>query len=500
VRRPPQRSSNNNFDAAGSQYSSQLRQPRGSLFLLPRPRQGGAGELEEDVGDSDDNNDVEGGTLSTSSLGRNHRLSFLGLLAPQSSGAGPAVQHLVRMSSQPPTRYGYGLSSSTSSRGGGTGSGATKPKPFLSMSLLKLNEILPAYCRALVDPAQGPAKACSMLDSSLATATSWSPSSSPSARRSGENETKAMERRREKLLSNGSSPTSGSFLQWLAPPTSTAQTSSSFLSARATSSSPPSSNSAMAMEGEWESYTAPFFLLAAADILYFDMNHCFHRQEEASTPDSPQEAAALSKLYRRIINDILRVKEVLCDPLLSKPTEGEAAEGALRDVKSSDAANLSAAATTASPGLVSSSVQRSTGAARTLSATLERLVAVCRIRSQLVAFQCQLFASAATFVHGAADSESDRDVANAGDGSGHAHPTKAIPSSQVSPSSCLREALQAVVRILQTLPVSPEQSSESKKDEDSSFFGAHILYQSTVRECHKWKYCLEAACGLDRCR
>jgi hypothetical protein len=484
VRRPPQRNNHNNFEDASSA------QPRRQSLLLVRRNQQGNFEEDDDVGSDDHGDYEEGGVmLSTSSLGRNRRLSFLGLLAPQQSG-GASSQHLVRMASQPPARYGV----LTSSRGSSSSTAAihpapTKPKPFLSMSLLKLNEVVPAYCRALADPDQGAAKACAMLDASVATATTtWSPSSSPSApRRSGDGQTQTSKRGDRVPSSSGSSPP---FLNWLTPTSaSTSQRSkSSFLSAKSALSSmspPSSSNSAMAMEGEWDSYTAPFFLVAAADILYYDMNHCFHRHhhegEDSGGGDAPHAAAAaLSRLYLRIVDDVVRLQQILCDPLLDKPTQGEAAA--------------------ASAGLVPASVQRSADAARSLSETLEWLVAACRIRSQLVNLQCRLFASAATFVNSAAaDAENDRDVANAGQQN---EDENAVPTQtsqpHISPSSCLADALHAVNRILQALPV---PTSEARRNEDSSpLSGAQILYQATIRECRKWKYCLEAACGLDRCR
>jgi hypothetical protein len=345
-----------------------------------------------------------------------------------------------------------------------------------------------------------------MLDASVATATTtWSPSSSPNApRRFGDDQTQTSKRGDRVPSSSGSSPP---FLNWLAPTAaSTSQRSkNSFLSARSalSSMSPPSStNSAMAMEGEWESYTAPFFLVAAADILYHDMNHCFHRHHYegedsggARMPggDAPHAAVAealpaLSRLYLRIVDDVVRLQQILCDPLLDKPTQGD---------------RTAAAAPAASAGLVSASVQRSADTARSLSETLELLVAVCRIRSQLVNLQCRLFASAATFVHSAADAdaENDRDGAHAGqqneNENENAAPTQAS-QPHISPSSCLADASNAVNRILQAPPV---PNIEASGDEDSTApSGAQILYQSTIKECHKWKYCLEAACGLDRCR
>jgi hypothetical protein len=504
VRRPPQRNNHNNFEEAGTAAE----QPRRQSLLLVRP----SPNFENDDGRGDDHGDCEEGgvVLSTSSLGRNRRLSFLGLLAPQSGGASSHL--LVRMSSQPPARYGVSASSQGSTTTAINPPPPTKPKPFLSMSLLKLNAIVPAYCRALVDPDQqgggDASQACSMLDASVATATTtWSPSSSPTAPRlPGDDQTQAKKRGDRVPSSSGSSPP---FLNWLTPTSaSTSQRSkNSFLSAKSalsTMSPPSSSNSAMAMEGEWDSYTAPFFLVAAADILYHDMNHCFHRrhhheEEDSGGGDSPHAAAAaalpaLSRLYLRIVDDIVRLQQILCDPLLDKPTEKETAS------------RKAAAAPAASPGLVvPSSVQRSADAARSLSATLELLAAACRIRSQLVSLQCRLFASAASFVPSAADAdaENDRDVANAGQQNENENENEnAVPAQtsqpHISPSSCLADALHAVNRVLQALPAT---TSEARRIEDSTApSGAQILYQATIRECHKWKYCLEAACGLDRCR
>jgi len=77
-------------------------------------------------------------------------------------------------------------------------------------------------------------------------------------------------------------------------------------------SSPPTRNfimdSAMALEREWERYTMPLQLLAAAEALYANLHHA----------QDAYLANQLEGLYRWISDDLTLVKETLCDSVVTR--------------------------------------------------------------------------------------------------------------------------------------------------------------------------------------
>ena len=130
------------------------------------------------------------------------------------------------------------------------------------MFLLRLDEVLPRYCELLSDASLVHCQeAAKILDSSVATA-SLSPASS----------------------SNSSSPN------------------------LIRQHSPPKSEHALALEGEWETYVSPLMLLTGAEALYGQM-----------------ELRNLTNFYKTIQTDLQIVKERLCDPWLATTTTTSAA-------------------------------------------------------------------------------------------------------------------------------------------------------------------------------
>lgn len=162
--------------------------------------------------------------------------------------------------------------------------------PVLTLALLKLDEQMSTYCRLLADPSpENAQQACSLLDSSVATA---SPNSSPrTPARSSPN------------VSNRSP-----IRNWL--------------NGGGTGEYPSNvsvSTSALALEGEWEQFVLPLFLLAGAEAIYAGLGHA-----------QVQVASNLFGLYQRIAKDLQLVRGTLCDPfLLLQPIEHSAATPAL---------------------------------------------------------------------------------------------------------------------------------------------------------------------------
>jgi hypothetical protein len=171
---------------------------------------------------------------------------------------------------------------------------AVVAKPFLTLALIKLDELLPGFLNHLSHPTfQSVTKACSLLDSSIGAPASIS---SPHTNRNNH------------TSSPGGSPNSplGLFRFFSSSPSSSSPRSSNHSSP---CSSPSSSPSAMALEGEWEGLvTAPLWLLAAAEVLAADLYHL----------TAGETACALLKgLYQRCTQDLFRLQRLLCDPILA---------------------------------------------------------------------------------------------------------------------------------------------------------------------------------------
>jgi hypothetical protein len=165
--------------------------------------------------------------------------------------------------------------------------------PVLTLALLKLDEQMSTYCRLLADPSlENSQQACSLLDSSVATA---SPASSPRC--------------------PSTSPMSPSNASHRSPIRN-------WLTGGGTGESPSNASvsiSALALEGEWEKFAMPLFLLAGAEAIYAGLGHA-----------QVQVASNLFGLYQRIAQDLQVARETLCDPFLHlRPHEHSAATPAL---------------------------------------------------------------------------------------------------------------------------------------------------------------------------
>jgi len=206
---------------------------------------------------------------------------------------------------------------------------APKPTqaPFLSLALLRLEAILVDFCETLNHPSHhNAAKACALLDSSIATA------GSPANSRCNSPKPNNYSPR---------SPPKSPLLNWLSSsshkPTQTSP-----------QHSPTVAASALALEGEWETYISPFLLLAGAEVLYADLRHC---QDPAKSP-------VLQAIYQRTVSDMLLAKQMLCDPLL----------GTIQTTSYTEAAS-------------------------SLSMCIAGLTAICTCRCQLLELQASLFAA-----------------------------------------------------------------------------------------------------------
>jgi hypothetical protein len=341
---------------------------------------------------------------------------------------------------------------------------------------------MPDYCEALVDPSHAnAAKACAFLDSSVATA---SPSNSPNrnshspsrffhaaqhARSSSSSRSSSFRQHGPSFSaahaanSNStstsnrmpSSPGTSKLLQWLTASNSSTPSQSSYTLGG--TGMPSSSSSAMALEGEWQTYAAPFELLAGAEVLYADMMvQESGKQQQSAAADA---SIALQGLYQRIVQDLVRVEENLCTVFLDM--EAISAESSSFGEK-----------------------------ALSLSLSLKTLTTLCTVRCQWLELSSGLFVE----------------------------PSSSSVTEQ-QPPLLLGDVADGVSAILATTLASSSPSATSAtahtpvgdnhKDENESpnartmtlqTCAAHVLLEALIRELQAWKYALESMSALERCQ
>jgi hypothetical protein len=220
---------------------------------------------------------------------------------------------------------------------------------------------------------------------------------------------------------------------------------------------PSSSSSAMALEGEWQTYAAPFELLAGAEVLYADMMvQESGKQQQSAAADA---SIALQGLYQRIVQDLVRVEENLCTVFLDM--EAISAESSSFGEK-----------------------------ALSLSLSLKTLTTLCTVRCQWLELSSGLFVE----------------------------PSSSSVTEQ-QPPLLLGDVADGVSAILATTLASSSPSATSAtahtpvgdnhKDENESpnartmtlqTCAAHVLLEALIRELQAWKYALEAMSALERCQ
>lgn len=458
--------------------------------------------------------------LSTSSVGRN-QLPFLRLLNPTTTASGNALYG---------TSSNYGgrrasATAATASAGTTTSSPPrttiTTQQPFLIIALRTLNDALPEFCRLLSDPTQA-AKACAVLDASVATAGSNSPSSTrratsplhagttgthpapPSSHPARTTATTTTTSSSTSPASGGTSPIMSNLLQWLTSTSEQAHSrfkgsggGSGFGSTSDSHHRRPSSPtpSALALEGEWEPYVAPLFLLAAAEAWYADLKHVedsgaagHHNNDNNDGTHESDDPSPLALLYRRISTDLTLVKDVLCGPFLLASS--------LHGISRASSDPISSSPLPSPPQSSPSTLSQSVAAAKSLASTLDGLSEVCACRVQLIEAHGEWFASSGrngsnggaggTSTFGS-QSSSNAAVALRSVHSGDGFTTPSLGSSR---SGVLAEGA-ALVATLGRIDSAGSDASDN---------GAQPLRAALKKECKNWEHCLEAALALDRCR
>jgi hypothetical protein len=329
-----------------------------------------------------------------------------------------------------------------------------QPPPFLTIALVKLTEVLPAYSDLL---AAGPsytnaARACSVLDGVIATA---SPSSSPVVGKTG-----PRHHPQYPIPPHQQRPTSPlSFSYWL----------STKPSALASNSNSTSSSSAMALEGEWETLVSPFLLLASAEAMTADLEHWRAVTSSSSGNKSPDDVAnivpvspavSLTGLYQRVNQDFALMQDVLCEPFLRSPHES------------------------AAPVPMSATQQLHSQSAVVLASAIKLLSIAVNVRCQLVDLQVSLFGIGCI-----TSNPSTTDETN--------------DNSMERPT--LTEAALAVTLFLQTIETAQgdiehidQPGAEQGVTEQWPLVGP--ILTNLVKELQAWKYCIETIAALERCR
>jgi hypothetical protein len=329
------------------------------------------------------------------------------------------------------------------------------------MALVKLEGLMPAYCDALVDPSHAnAAKACAFLDSSVATA---SPSNSP--KRNSQSPTRFFHAAQQRAGSHNNSrststssrmsasPRSSKLLQWLTASDSYAPSATPSSYTPGGTGLPSSSSSAMALEGEWQTYAAPFELLAGAEVLYADM------MVQESGKQQPSAAAAnasvaLQGLYQRIVQDLVRVEENLCAVFF--------------DLSSSFGEK-----------------------ALSLSLSLKTLTTLCTVRCQWLELSSGLFVEPASSSSSRTEQQPPLLLGDVAEGvSAILATTIASSAASTSPT-----AHTSAGNKVETEP--PNRKPKTKTLETCA---AHVLLEAQIRELRAWKYALEAMSALERCR
>ena len=204
--------------------------------------------------------------------------------------------------------------------------GARTSTPFLTLAQAKLDKILPQFLLYLSKPTfESATKACALFDSSIVPQSSSNrnqnePPADPAASLpfgNDRNDHVVASSPTNSLLSDASvlaTSTSSPLVllkEWISSPGNSDHSTPHSSRQSSPCSASPSTPSAQAVEGEWDNLVAaPFWLLAAAEVLWADLYHL----------DDPD---AVKGLFQRCSQDIFRLQRLMCDPILAAVDSSE---------------------------------------------------------------------------------------------------------------------------------------------------------------------------------
>jgi len=362
--------------------------------------------------------------------------------------------------------------------------------PFLTVVLLKLHKVLPVFVRRFTEPTKAAAsQACAVLDSTVSTATSGSsPAAASGSCSSPKQQSSSWSPYAEKNQQPPSSPLSLKY--WMSSP-----------------SEPPHSptSSALALEGEFESFVAPFLLLAGAEVLMANLQHLqpsSRRRSKTNNNNNTTTATAaavdsLSGLYQHVSQDLVHTRDVLCEPFLRNSSDSV---GGLEQ-KPDDSSHYAA------------------DAAHAVAATLEQLLLVTGVRGQLIDLQAAVFGGVVLLLPPQPGSKQDVGDNESTKSKGKGDPLVAADdSNNGEPSSILgmAQAAAAVTILLQTVEVAAaatamttvpdgmalqnvpanKAKTEVKQEKETAL----PIVSNLLEELAAWKYCFESCAALEKCQ
>ena len=365
--------------------------------------------------------------------------------------------------------------------------------PFLTVVLLKLHQVLPVYVRRFTEPTKAAAsQACAVLDATVSTATSSaSPAAASGSCSSPKQQSSSWSPYDDRNQQPPSSPLSLKY--WMSSPSANQQ------------QQPPHSptSSALALEGEFESFVAPFLLLAGAEVLMANLQHLqpsSRRRSKTNNNNKTTTATAaavssLSGLYQRVSQDLVHTRDVLCEPFLRSSNDS----GGGLEPQHDDS-------------------HYAADAAHAVAATLEQLLLVTSVRGQLIDLQAAVFGGVVLLLPPPSSNQNVGDDEN-NKSNGKGDPLGADDSNNGEPSSILgmAQAAAAVTILLQTVevaaaatatttvpdvmarqdePANIEASTEVKQEKETPM----PIVSNLLEELAAWKYCFESCAALEKCQ
>lgn len=394
------------------------------------------------------------------------------------------------------------------------------PPPFLTVVLIKLTKVLPDFCRLLVaaeppdssknnknnkdkDSASAAtnsiaaaSQACSVLDSTVATATHNSNHSASPASVSSHGPGSAK--------FDTSSPSSEPGV-WPSAAKPTSPLSLKFWMSPASHAPLSPTTTALALEGEFESFASPFLLLAGAEVLTADLVH-LQQLHSSSTKDAPAKsdsddaASSLAGLYQRIAADLERTEAVLCEPFLRQHQHDTIDHHHHQQDQSNEE---------------TTSHSYYADAAAAVAVSLRWLVLVATVRGQLLDVQRAVFVGDRNAQESSSSPSNKLDLAQAAAAVMLLH--QAVATATVAAPNLPPLPELPLISIAsadddnddesgrQGSPDDPGHDAENKKDvnkedRDAVEPAAMPIVNNLLKELSAWKYCFEACAALERCQ
>ena len=391
--------------------------------------------------------------------------------------------------------------------------------PFLTMVLMKIDQLLFNYCQYLSHPSHVNATlACclfeSMTGSNMMMNRNTAAKSSTICMNSNDKSTTAplaVSPPSNKRWFPLHSTQQQQQQQQLRSPAAAA----SSLSSSASSSFPTQ----LALENEWETYVSPFLLFAAAEVLYAKFAHLQQQSSQLQQLHQIQQqqqqqyqyptffrkpnkenksddrivispVSSLIELYQRIDQDLQYIQEILCEPFLRSDS-------------------LVAVEMAVPPLPVPSATTVQHGAAISVTKSIRILSDIVSIRCQMITLQSLIFDVTCNDVGDIVDNKS---VVVGDEESDDDENTNRLRSTSSTLIPTFYDAagattiwIQSVEATIASLSMSAAETrdDETQKvtvDNEKEPLAVLPLLHALQKELKTWKYCFETCAALERCK